>query len=113
MKRRAMLTHEIEETHDRLRQMVIDLENLDATLLQFDPRLEIETIKPRAFRPPAVWRAANEMIEMFGDDAAIRAAMQADAALDVGDTADFSFWKRVVASINDLSRAPTNSEPKN
>ena len=45
MKRRAILTHEIEATHERLRQMVIDLENLDATLLQFDPKLEIETIK--------------------------------------------------------------------
>jgi hypothetical protein len=55
MKRRAMLAHDIEATHDKLRQMILDLENLDATLLQFDPTLEVETIKPRAFRPPDDW----------------------------------------------------------
>jgi hypothetical protein len=60
-----------------------------------------------------VWRAANEMIEIFGDDAAVRAAMQADAALDVGDTSDYRFWKRVVASINDLDRTATSSETRN
>ena len=65
MKRRAMLTHEIEQTHDRLRQMVIDLENLDATLLQFDPKLEIESIKPRAFRPPKDWSKRGEMMRLI------------------------------------------------
>jgi hypothetical protein len=60
-----------------------------------------------------VWRAANEMIEMFGDDAPIRAAMQADAALDVGDTADYRFWKRVVNSLNDLQRSPSETETNN
>lgn len=65
IKRRAILTHEIEETHERLRQMVIDLENLDATLIQFDPKLEIETIKPRAFRPPKDWSKRGEMMRLI------------------------------------------------
>jgi hypothetical protein len=65
MKRRAKLTHEIEETHERLRQMVVDLESLDATLLQFDPKLEIETIRPRAFRPPADWSKRGEMMRII------------------------------------------------
>jgi hypothetical protein len=65
VKRRAILTHDIEETHERLRQMVIDLENLDATLLQFDPKLEIETIKPRAFRPPKDWSKRGEMMRLI------------------------------------------------
>jgi hypothetical protein len=65
MKRRAMLTYEIEQTHERLRQMVIDLENLDATLLQFDPELEIESIKPRAFRPPKDWSKRGEMMRLI------------------------------------------------
>lgn len=65
MKRRAMLTHEIEESHKRLRQMVIDLESLDATLLQFDPKLEIESIKPRAFRPPKDWSKRGEMMRLI------------------------------------------------
>jgi hypothetical protein len=65
MKRRAMLTHEIEQAHERLRQMVVDLESLDATLLQFDPSLEIETIKPRAFRPPDNWSKRGEMTRLI------------------------------------------------
>ncbi len=65
MKRRAKLTHEIEATHERLRQMVIDLESLDATLLQFDPNLEIETIKPSAFRPPKDWSKRGEMMRLI------------------------------------------------
>lgn len=65
MKRRAVLTYDIEQTHEHLRQMVIDLESLDATLLQFDPKLEIETIKPRAFRPPKDWSKRGEMMRLI------------------------------------------------
>lgn len=65
MKRRALLTYEIEQAHERLRQMVVDLENLDATLIQFDPKLEIETIKPRAFRPPKDWSKRGEMMRLI------------------------------------------------
>jgi hypothetical protein len=53
------------------------------------------------------------MMEMFGDDAPIRAAMQSDAALDVGDTSDYQFWKRVVTSLNDLQRSPSETETNN
>jgi hypothetical protein len=35
IKRRAELAGEIERTHEALRKMVLDLENLDATILQF------------------------------------------------------------------------------
>jgi hypothetical protein len=59
-----------------------------------------------------VWRAANEMLEMFGDDAGVRAAMRADAALDFGDTDDYRFWKRVTVAINDLARVPSLFETK-
>jgi len=52
VKRRAELTGEIERTHNALRKMVLDLENLDATIIQFAPDFPIETIKPKAFRPP-------------------------------------------------------------
>lgn len=65
IKRRAALTHDIEQTHERLRQMIVDLENLDATLLQFDPTLEVETIKPRAFRPPEDWSKRGEMMRLI------------------------------------------------
>jgi hypothetical protein len=37
IKRRAQLAGDIEKAHESLRQMVLDLENLDATILQFEP----------------------------------------------------------------------------
>jgi hypothetical protein len=52
VKRRAELAGEIEATHERLRKLVMDLEALDATILQFDPSYSVETIAPKAFRPP-------------------------------------------------------------
>jgi hypothetical protein len=39
--------------------MVQDLENLDATILQFDPGYPVESIK--AFRPPKDWANRGEM----------------------------------------------------
>ena len=50
VKRRAELAGDIEKTHEALRKMVLDLENIDATILQFDPDFKVETIKPKAFR---------------------------------------------------------------
>ena len=35
----AELAGEIERTHEALRKMVLDLENLDHTILQFEPDL--------------------------------------------------------------------------
>ncbi len=61
VKRRAALTGEIEQTHVRLRQMLTDLEALDATILQFDGNFQVETIRPRAFRPPADWANRGQM----------------------------------------------------
>lgn len=61
VKRRAELAGDIERTHEQLRQMVLDLENLDATILQFDPDFQVETIRPKAFRPPKDWSNRGEM----------------------------------------------------
>ena len=61
VKRRAELAGDIERTHEQLRQMVLDLENLDATILQFEPDFQVETIKPKAFRPPKDWSNRGEM----------------------------------------------------
>lgn len=60
-KHRAWLAGEIENTYAKLRQLVADLEALDATLVQFDPDFPVETIKPKAFRPPADWAHRGEM----------------------------------------------------
>ena len=61
VKRRVQLTGEIEDTHIKLRQMILDLEALDATILQFDPSFHVEAIRPKAFRPPKDWANRGEM----------------------------------------------------
>jgi hypothetical protein len=59
VKRRAELAGQIEATHEALRKMVLDLENLDVTIQQLDPNYQVEAIRPKAFRrtaakPPAI-----------------------------------------------------------
>jgi hypothetical protein len=61
VRKRAELAGDIENTHNRLREMIRDLEKLDATIHLFDPSVEIEAIKPKAFRPPADWAKRGEM----------------------------------------------------
>src|SRR6266404_4981490 len=61
VKRRAELAGDIENTHTALRKMVLDLESLDATIVQFDPDFQVETIKPKAFRPPKDWSNRGQM----------------------------------------------------
>src|ERR1700722_20998031 len=61
VKRRAQLAGDIELTHEALRKMVLDLESLDATIVQFDPDFQVETIKPKAFRPPKDWSSRGQM----------------------------------------------------
>lgn len=64
VKRRATLSGEIDQTYERLRKMVADLEALDATISQFDPNFIVESIKPKAFRPPKDWAHRGEMSRM-------------------------------------------------
>jgi hypothetical protein len=55
------LAGDIENAHEALRKMVLALESLDATILQFDPTYRVETIKPKAFRPPKDWSNRGQM----------------------------------------------------
>jgi hypothetical protein len=61
VKRRAELAGDVEKTHEALRKMVLDLENIDATILQFDPDFRVEMIRPKAFRPPKDWSNRGQM----------------------------------------------------
>jgi hypothetical protein len=61
VKRRAELAGDIERTHEALRKMVLDLESLGATIIQIDPDFQVETIKPKAFRPPKDWSNRGQM----------------------------------------------------
>lgn len=61
VRRRAELAGDIEKAHESLRMMVQDLENLDATILQFEPDFRVEAIRPKAFRPPKDWSNRGQM----------------------------------------------------
>jgi hypothetical protein len=60
-KKRAELAGEIERTHETLRQLVRDLEHVDATLRIVAPDMEVEAIRPKAFRPPDDWSKRGQM----------------------------------------------------
>ena len=47
--------------------------------------------------------AADEMIERFGDRAALEAAAWANGAYDLGDIAKYEFWQWVCMDINQRS----------
>ncbi len=61
VKRRAEIGGKIEALHAQLSALLIDMESLDATILQFDPTHRVEAIKPRAFRPPKDWSNRGQM----------------------------------------------------
>ena len=53
----------------------------------------------------AIYRSAKLLIDRCGDEAAIKAAMQADTELANGDLHDAAVWRRIVEAINELQRA--------
>jgi hypothetical protein len=59
----AQLAGDIELTHEALRKMVLPRKPR-ATILQFDPGYRVETIQPKAFRPPKDWANRGEMSRM-------------------------------------------------
>ena len=61
VRKRAQLAGDIELAHEALRKMVGDLETLDSALLMFDPDYKVESIKPKAFRPPKDWSNRGQM----------------------------------------------------
>ena len=51
IRKRAELAGQIEHAQTTLRQLIIDLDNLDATLRLFEPDIELAEIKPKPFPP--------------------------------------------------------------
>lgn len=60
IKKRADISGEIETLHDRIAQLIKDLEGIDRSLQVFAPHIETQTIAPR-FRPPENWSKRGEM----------------------------------------------------
>lgn len=94
-RKRAELSGDIENTHTALKRMIQELEHLDKALLMFDPDYQVESIKPKAFRPPKDWSKRGEMTRRILDilrkasepmttrDIALQ--MLADRAMDTDD----------------------------
>ncbi len=51
IRKRGELAGQIEHTQTQLRQLVIDLDNLDATLRLFKPDIDLEEIRPKPLPP--------------------------------------------------------------
>lgn len=49
-----------------------------------------------------IYRAAKIMVDIYGDDASIRAALRCDHFLDEGDVEGSKVWKRIVDAIKVL-----------
>ena len=51
-----------------------------------------------------IWRSAKALIDSYGDDATIHAAMRADELLAQGDIDGAGTWRRVLAAVKELER---------
>lgn len=51
IRKRAEIAGQIEQTQSDLRQLIIDLDNLDATIRLFKPDIDLEEIKPKPLPP--------------------------------------------------------------
>lgn len=51
IRKRAELAGQIEHTQTQLRQFIIDLDNLDATIRLFKPDIDLEEIRPKPLPP--------------------------------------------------------------
>ena len=62
VKRRAEIAGQVEEVHKRLSKLLVDLESVDATIMQFDTGYVPEGIRPKAFRPSKDWSRRGHMV---------------------------------------------------
>ncbi len=54
-----------------------------------------------------IWRSAKRLVDLYGEDATIHAAMRADELLAQGDMDGAGTWRRVIQAIEELE----NTEP--
>ena len=59
---------------------------------------------PRKVENIEIWRAANQLVKRFGEDAGLEAALRADAALELGDRFNFNLWTQINGAVSGLQR---------
>ncbi len=59
-----------------------------------------------------IYRSANELIEQYGEDAPVHAAMRADELMETGDMDGRAMWLPIVKAIEELlsEERPTDAE---
>ena len=51
-----------------------------------------------------IWRSAKRLVDLYGEDASIRAAMRADELLARGDLDGAGTWRRILDAVKELER---------
>ncbi len=49
-----------------------------------------------------IFRAANQLVKRYGEDAEFEAAMRADAMIERGDPEGLAVWKRILKAVDEL-----------
>ncbi len=57
-----------------------------------------------------IYRSAKLLIDQHGEDAAIHAAMQADACSEKGDMKGRRVWLRVIKAVEELQRTQSRRD---
>lgn len=109
--KRGALTGTIDALQDQLRQAMIDLDHIDATLRMFDPEIELDEIKPKPLPPRhhafkgQVTRAILSMLRSEGpmDAKAITIRLMAERELNSADKAlQKAMHKRIGAALRNM-----------
>ena len=56
-----------------------------------------------------IWELAAELMKQFDVDAALLAALRADAYFNQGDNDAYRYWYRVVKAINEIEKPRANA----
>lgn len=109
--KRGELAGQIDGLQDQLRQAMIDLDHIDASLRMFDPDIELDEIKPKPLPPRhrafkgQVTRAILAMLRKEGamDAKAITIRLMAERELNPNDAGlQKAMHKRIGAALRNL-----------
>lgn len=109
--KRGELAGQIDGLQDQLRQAMIDLDHIDASLRMFDPDIELDEIKPKPLPPRhrafkgQVTRAILAMLRKDGamDARAITIRLMAERELNPNDAGlQKAMHKRIGAALRNL-----------
>ena len=56
-----------------------------------------------------IYRAANQLVKRYGQDAEFEAAMRADAMIEQGHPEGLAVWTRILRAVEGLQRAKPSS----